>query len=458
MPNQNRSVRSNRPRRARTSFFTSWISLSSASKKLCAFVLVVLLCAGIFTHVMDDGTADRFVAESATPETTAASIQNKTAAPEVLEPQVPVVDVHKGVVGKGDTASSILNHWLGASDIYSMANQCKQVFSLSRLRKGQPYRVFCEDGEFSRFEYEIDKNKYLSVLREEGGYKAVLNDIKYEYQTIRVDGEIEDSLYAAVRKAGEHPALAVELADIFGWEVDFIRDIRKGDSFTALVEKRYRDGKFKGYGRILAAAFINKGDRYEGFLYPDMDGTRQYYTSEGRNLRRAFLKAPLSFRRISSNFSLRRFHPILKKYRPHYGIDYAAPIGTPVHAIGDGVVTTVTRGKGAGKYVKVRHKNGYESAYLHLSRFKKGIKRGKKVRQGDVIAYVGSTGYSTGPHLDFRMKKNGSYINPRKATNPRAEPVTGKRLGDFQKLVQAYQNKLQPALAMRTDSVRKDSI
>lgn len=404
-------------------------------KKVCLLVVAVVLVVATaylsLTPSQNEQTAQNEI-ESTTPVATSevspeALVASATQVEPAPIPQ-PVVDVFSGKIGKGATASTILNKWLSKAEVYQLASATDKAFRLTKIRRGRPYRVVTTDGEFTRFEYEIDNDQYLSVAKTEDGFAAERKDIKYDIITERVHGVITSSLYEALTATGEKASLAVRIGDIFGWEIDFIRDIRKNDNFTVVVEKRFRDGKFQGYGDILAARFVNQGNEHEGYYLKDKDGFTQYYTAEGKNLRRAFLKAPLKFTRISSKYTKRRLHPILKTYRPHNGIDYAAPRGTPVSAIGNGKVIKVARSRGAGKYVKIRHSNGYESAYLHLNRFAKGMKVGRKVKQGQTIAYVGSTGLSTGPHLDFRMRKNGKYINPARATNPRAPKATKAQL------------------------------
>ena len=412
------------------------INQKSKATKVCLLVVIALIIA-VAAHISFAPSQPEQVAKQETQEQPAAVISAtvevsddtlETSQSSIVPIVEPVVEVFKGKIEKGATASTILNKWLSKAEVYQLAKAADKSFRLTKLRRGRPYRVITTDGEFTRFEYEIDNDQYLSVAKAEEGFVAERKDIQYDVITERVTGVIKSSLYEAMTDSGEKAALAVRMGDIFGWEIDFIRDIRKNDSFTVVVEKRYRDGAFKGYGNILAAKFVNQGTPFEGYYLKDKDGFTQYYTAEGKNLRRAFLKAPLKFTRISSKYTKRRLHPILKTYRPHNGIDYAAPRGTPVSAIGNGKVIKVTRSRAAGKYVKIRHSNGYESSYLHLNRFAKGLKVGKKVKQGQVIAYVGSTGLSTGPHLDFRMKKNGKYINPAKATNPRAPKATANQL------------------------------
>ncbi len=244
-----------------------------------------------------------------------------------------------------------------------------------------------------------------------------------ESEIVRFEGVIESSLFGAIDDIGGRPELAVRMADIFQWDIDFLRDIRKGDRFVALVEQRSVDGKFFGYGTLYGARFLNNGKELNAFAFADADGTVGYYDLDGAPVKKQFLRSPLKFSRITSRFSLNRYHPIHKKRMPHYGVDYGAPTGTPAHATATGTVTFVGRNGGAGNMVRLRHSNGYETNYLHLGRFGKGIRKGSRVSQGQVIGYVGSTGWSTGSHLDYRVKKNGQWINPLSITSPPADPL-----------------------------------
>lgn len=331
-----------------------------------------------------------------------------------------------GKIQSGDTAANLLKEWLSAAEIHALAATCKGVHPLERLRVGQPYTIepMAEGTGLRRFEYEIDGTHKLVVLPDDnGGYAAELQTIVYEVEFARLSGEIRSSLFQTVHDMGEQAGLAVALADIFAWEVDFIRDIRVGDAFALLVEKRYRDGEFKGYGPILAANFVNQGQMRSAYLFVDAIGNHHYFAEDGSSMRRAFLKAPLSFTRISSGFSYNRRHPIYNDVRAHEGIDYAAPMGTPVKSVGSGTVQFAAVRGGYGKLIIVRHANGYETYYAHLSKYAQGLAKGTRVNQGEVIGYVGMTGTATGPHLDFRIKKDGSFINPSSMTNPRTEPV-----------------------------------
>lgn len=242
-------------------------------------------------------------------------------------------------------------------------------------------------------------------------------------EIVRIEGVIESSLFGAIDQIGASPELAVRMADIFQWDIDFLRDIRKGDRFVAVVEQRSVDGKFFGYGTLYGARFVNNGKEINAFAFADADGAVGYYDLDGAPVKKQFLRSPLRFSRITSRFSLNRYHPIHKKRMPHYGVDYGAPTGTPAHATATGTVTFVGRNGGAGNMVRLRHSNGYETNYLHLSRFGKGIRKGSRVSQGQVIGYVGSTGWSTGSHLDYRVKKNGQWINPLLISSPPADPL-----------------------------------
>lgn len=239
---------------------------------------------------------------------------------------------------------------------------------------------------------------------------------------------IDHSLFIASQRAGLDDSLTMRIAQIFQWDVDFVLDIRKGDEFYVLFEELYLGDDFIGYGNVLAAEFINQGTSYQAFGYQDAKGNRGYYSPEGKNMKKAFLRAPVEFSRISSNFNLRRKHPLYKRTMPHRGIDYAAPRGTPILAAGDGKVTTASRSNSNGNFVVLQHGEEFVTKYLHLSKFANGIKKGKKVKQGSIIGYVGSTGWATGPHLHYEFLVNGSHMNPRTVKLPDANPIpTGEK-------------------------------
>ena len=355
----------------------------------------------------------------------------KAQAKALSAPLKPRFEVVEKTLSPGQTAAQIFQGLLGPAEVHAMDMAAREVHPLTRLRAGQPYRIKTLKNAFEAFEYEIDQNEVLVIRKKGEEFEVSLKPIDYDVRTVVVSGTVDNNLFAAVSESGETPELAIRIADVFAWDVDFCRDIRPGDSFRAVVEKRYRDGEFAGYGKLFATQFTNQDKRFRGFRFEDEEGRFSYFDEQGKSLRKVFLKAPLSFTRISSGFSYSRLHPILKYRRPHTGVDYAAPTGTPVWSIGDGKVVARGYSKGAGRYVKVRHNSVYTTQYNHLSRFAKGSGVGQAVSQKQVIGYVGSTGLATGPHLDFRLYKNGSAINPRSMKAPPAEPVEGKRMNEY---------------------------
>ncbi len=353
--------------------------------------------------------------------------------PEVTNPPAPQIrkELVKGTVAQGDTLTGLLGDFFTPGEIYVLNQQSKPVFPLSKLCAGQPYRLCLSDDNFERFEYDIDRDEQLIIARDGDTFSVEKIPIPYTTRVERVRGTIESSLFEAVTNAGESDVLAMNLADIYAWDIDFILDIRQGDSFQALVEKRFREGQPAGYGKILAAEFTNQGKTFEAILFQDGDRHPDYYDASGQSLRKAFLKAPLSFSRISSGFTMRRFHPITKTWKAHPAIDYAAPSGTPIKTVGDGVIIKKGYTRGNGNYVKIRHNSTYETIYLHMKNFAKGIQKGKRVAQGQRIGYVGSTGLATGPHLCFRMYKNGSAVNPHRVKVSAVDPISAANRGDF---------------------------
>lgn len=369
----------------------------------------------------------------AVPPTEANSVTDKTDDVPLLPPPVPEIhrEILEGEIVPGDTMTALLGDYFSPQEIHRLSQASKEVFPLSRICAGQPFKICLADGEFERFEYDIDDEEQLFISRDGDSFAIERKPIPYTVTTDTVSGVIETSLFEAVTASGESDVLAMNLAEIFGWDIDFILDIRQGDSFQVLVEKRFRDGEPAGYGRILAAEFTNQGETFNAVLFQDGERAPDYYSLDGRSLRKAFLKAPLSFSRISSGFTMRRYHPIAKTWRAHPAIDYAAPTGTPIKTVGDGVVSQKGYTRGNGNYVKIRHNNGYETLYLHMKGFAKGLRNGGRVKQGQVIGYVGATGLATGPHLCFRMRKHGAPVNPQKVKAPSVAPVSAENLDTF---------------------------
>jgi murein DD-endopeptidase MepM/ murein hydrolase activator NlpD len=246
-----------------------------------------------------------------------------------------------------------------------------------------------------------------------------------------LEGEIKTSLWETMRDNCESPELILKFSDIFAWEMDFLNETKKGDKFKLIYEVYEKDGRFVNYGDVLAAEYESSGKKYNAILYEDPKGGKDYYDLSGKSLRKTFLRSPLNYRRITSRFSYSRLHPVFKTYRPHYGVDYAAPYGTPVVASADGMVIFAGWKKGLGKTVELKHSNGFITSYGHLSSFAQGINKGKKVGQGEMIGRVGATGIASGPHLDYRCKVSGRYVDPLKMNLPTAEPVKKIYFSDF---------------------------
>jgi murein DD-endopeptidase MepM/ murein hydrolase activator NlpD len=352
------------------------------------------------------------------------------ALPPTVKSSIPELRVLKGQVGRNATLGGMLREALSPSGVHTIVEAARPVYDLARLSVGHPFGVtFGPDGLVAAFTYGIDELRTLHVTRQEGAYKAEVRTREYEVRPTVVHGLITSSLYGAVSDAGEDDQLAVDLAEIFAWDVDFNTELRTGDSFRVAVEKMYLDGRFARYGRVLSAELV-RGTRVVQALWFDSQNGPGYYTPEGNPMRKAFLRSPLKFSRVSSGFTHARFHPILHTMRPHLGVDYAAPVGTPVRASGDGLVTRAGWEGGYGNTIKLRHPNGYETLYGHLSRI--NVKVGQRVAQAEIIGAVGTTGMSTGPHLDYRMIKSGVYIDPRLLKSPPAEPITRAERGAFE--------------------------
>jgi len=337
-------------------------------------------------------------------------------APSIKAPAVQSPDRYDIKISASDTFYGVMRGFdLSPQEIKKMTRAARPFYNLSSLRRGSVVSVFTVDNAIKKVQYKIDAYHDL-VLTKDGsaryGYSAKEVALPREVRLKKASGVIDSSLYRAAMTAGVSPSVVVSLSDIFAWDVDFSTDMRKGDTFRILYEEVYVDGEFVENGSIVGAELANGGRDYKAIYFKDKKGRAGYYDLNGKSLRRMLMKSPLRYRRISSYFTERRFHPILKKYRPHHGIDYAAPRGTPIDAAGSGRVTFAGWKRGYGRFVTIKHSNGYSTGYGHMSKIKKGIRRGKRVEQGDVIGYVGSTGISTGPHLHYEVRKNGRLINP----------------------------------------------
>ena len=334
-------------------------------------------------------------------------------------------------VASGDTIESVSRR-LAGDDWIVWRDALSVEIDSRRLLPGTLFDgIRSPRGSLEELCVVLDQRSELLFERSPSGIRSSRIEREVRSEVVRLEGVVESSLFQAVNDAGGRPALAVGIAEIFRWDVDFLRDLRQGDSFVAVIDVQRIEGEFYRYGTIFAARFINKDRTMNAVIYPDQEGRLGYYDLDGVPLRKMFLRSPLKFSRVTSHFSPSRFHPVLKRRMPHYGVDYGAPTGTPVHVTADGVVTLAGRNGGGGNMVRVRHPNGYETNYLHLSRYGSGVRKGVRVSQGQVIGYVGSTGLSTGPHLDYRVRHNGSWINPLKISSPPVKPLEEHRLQRF---------------------------
>jgi murein DD-endopeptidase MepM/ murein hydrolase activator NlpD len=342
---------------------------------------------------------------------------------------------HAITIRRGKTLAEILTGY-GFTDreVEDLKSGVKPVYDPARIVAGHELRLFFDPFlNLRRLEYDIDENGYLAVERRGKEFSAAVKPFPYELRTALVWGVIEDTPIGAFNAAGEGDVLAMDFAEIFAWDVDFYLDIRRGDTFRLVVQKKFLGDKFVSYGPILAAQLLNGGRLYQAFryTYPDT-GRSDYYDLAGGSLRKQFMKSPLKYSRITSRFTASRFHPILKVYRAHYAVDFAASVGTPVKATADGTVIFAGWNGGSGRMIKIRHGGGYVTMYLHLSRFAPGITPGADVTGGQVIGYVGASGEATGPHLDYRITHHGSYINPLGYRFKPADPLRKEFLADYQ--------------------------
>ena len=337
----------------------------------------------------------------------------------------------------------LFNNGIPPDQIIKIARSAKTLFNVDRIKAGKPYKLGLNpDQTFGLFEYEIDLEKYLLIKPYGKRFKSELKKILYQTRTEKISGTINSNLINAMKKAGVRDATVFQFVKIFSWKVDFFREIKKGDRFQILLERNYRRGEHVKDGKILAAILQTNGKLFDAIYFEDPAGFGEYFSSKGNSLKGKFLKSPLKYARISSGFSYRRYHPIYKKHLPHLSIDYAAPRGTPVHAVSKGIVVSKKRNSRAGNYITLDHNRIYQTSYSHLSKYAKGLKVGKQVKQGEVIGFVGSTGAATGPHLDFALKKDGKRINPKKLRFIGGRSISGKFKRQFSSIAHEYMETL----------------
>jgi murein DD-endopeptidase MepM/ murein hydrolase activator NlpD len=346
---------------------------------------------------------------------------------------------------RGETVSEVFQK-LGLEDVEARAasNALLERVEPRQLKAGHRYSAFFNpDSTLASFELTVEGSGRVEMSRVGSRWASRWQPFERSVVPRVVRGGIDGSLETSIRRAGGPASLAYRMAQVFQWDLDFTRDLKKGDRFEVLFEEVRLDGEFHEVGTILALTFDNRGRRHEAYRYGE-DGI--YYDGDGEPLKKMFLRSPLRYSRITSHFSHRRFHPVLRSYRPHYGVDYGAPVGTPVQVTANGVVAFKGWDRGGGNVVKVRHGRDYLTCYLHLSRFAKGIRPGTRVRQGDLIAYTGATGLASGPHLDYRVQYRSRWIDPLTLKSVRDEPIPAYRLASFR----AWREELRASLARGT--------
>ena len=343
----------------------------------------------------------------------------------------------------------MINLGLSAQQAYDLTLACKDVFDVKSLRVGNTYRAYYgEDNSLQYVVYDRDRTSNI-IFKCQVPYEVKVYEKPVTVQQRYADVTINTSLWVDMRNAGVSPELIISLSDIYAWTVDFF-GLQKGDRFRVLYDERLCDGEVVAVDSVRYAIFTHNKEELPSVMFDQGDGGNIYWNEKGESMRKAFLKAPLKFSRISSGFSYARKHPVTKKVRPHTGVDYAAPKGTPVMTIGDGTITSMKYEGAGGNTIRIRHNSIYSTAYLHLSGYAKGLKTGQRVRQGQVIGYVGSTGRSTGPHLDFRVWKNGTAINPLKMQSPPAEPVKKENMDAFTATHEKYRAQVNAIISQET--------
>jgi murein DD-endopeptidase MepM/ murein hydrolase activator NlpD len=408
---------------------------------LCAFVAVVLIGVVVDGHAL----RQRHEVEK--------EFQNQVtqarAEAERIRERIVLPTANKLPAGQ-NFAMALQRFGLSSQEAGEATVAAERAFNLRQLRAGNPVIVGRSvEGELREINYKIDPDRMLHIVPATDGFSAEVKEIPSHLEVSVVNGQLDDSLFNAVEDAGESAEVAMRLAQIFGYDLDFYTDPRKGDTFRIVLEKKkYANGETAGYGRILAAEYDNGGKKYQALLFHDDLGHAAYYTADGKSLQKAFLRSPLKFAApVTSHFSKARFHPILKVYRPHLGTDYGAPIGTPVQTIGSGRVEFAGRKGGDGNMVKIAHSQGFETMYMHLSKILVHV--GERVEIARTIGLVGMTGLATGPHLDFRISQRGQFLNFEKLGLPPSDPVSKKDWSQFASLREQWLPSLE-----RTEQVQ----
>jgi murein DD-endopeptidase MepM/ murein hydrolase activator NlpD len=432
-------------------------------------ILISVLGFGLLSFVVakfnDDPNDDRFTTDSVLLDLPPIEQDLQVALLNVPAPEpAEAVAVQpfanwreiRATVKMGDTLSAIFKrNQLSARDVHAVSNSKPLGSRLRSIHPGHELVLFVDDASaLMRLSYSTGPLETLEYDRMEDGFTGKLVNNEPERVLAYKHGTIDHSLFVSSQRAGLSDGMTMRFAQIFQWDIDFVLDIRPGDAFFVLYEDLYHNDEFIGYGDILAAEFVNQGESYRAIQYRTETGEKDFFAPSGASMRKAFLRAPVEFSRISSNFNLRRVHPLFKTVRPHRGIDYAAPSGTPILAAGDGRVVTAARTQANGNYVVIQHGEQFVTKYLHLSKFGRGIKRGVKVEQGQEIGRVGATGWATAPHLHYEFLMNDVHRNPRTVSLPDADPIKPAEMPRFKEqtnqfalLLDNYKNQVTVALA-----------
>ncbi len=375
-----------------------------------------------FAYASDMQTSEQASSDEGTPE-------DQTGEP-VAETDPLAKSV---VVANGDTLSTVFAKvGLSPAVMHAVLASSADAKQLSRLKIGQTLEFqLTEQGELASLRSKLNSLETLALEQTPKGYVFKKEQVKPEVSTVYARGEIDSSLFLAAKRAGLSHNLTMDLANVFGYDIDFALDIRKGDSFEVIYEEKTVEGQRVGTGNILAARFTNRGKTYSAVRYTSKDGTTSYYNADGTSMRKAFIRTPVDFARISSRFSNGRKHPILNKIRAHKGVDYAAPHGTPIKSAGDGKVLLAGRKGGYGNTVIIQHGQRYRTLYAHMQGFAKGVRNGSTVKQGQIIGYIGTTGLSTGPHLHYEFQVDGVHVDPLGLKLPMADPIAKSEMPRF---------------------------
>ena len=390
-----------------------------------------------YAELQDDAeSANTQARQSPFANTAATETPDEQPTAQAVEPEQTDPLHHIVRVENGDTLSTVFAKvGLSATTLHAVLNSSKEAKQLTRLKVGQALEFkLSEDGQLESLHSKLSDLESIALAKNDKGFSFKRELVKPEVQTTYSHGVINSSLFLSAKRAGLSHSLTMDLANVFGYDIDFAMDIREGDEFELIYEKKVVNGKQVGTGNILSARFTNRGKTYTAVRYTNKQGNSSYYNANGESMRKAFIRTPVDFARISSRFSTGRRHPVLNKIRAHKGVDYAAPRGTPIKAAGDGRITLAGRHGGYGNAVIIQHGQRYRTLYAHMNGFAKGIRSGTNVKQGQIIGYIGTTGLSTGPHLHYEFQVNGVHVDPLSQKLPMADPIASSEKARFMQL------------------------